>query len=91
MVGTEYGATKTKMNQNKLAKKRHSKALKRKNKKYAGPKYSRLEQMIMIAPLMERAGIQMFGEPEDGIRLPERGVTTVLQRDGTESTTGFSQ
>jgi hypothetical protein len=79
------------LSQHKLAQKRHSKALKRKNKKYTGPKYSRLDQLFMIAPLMERAGIQMFGEPEDGIRLPERGKHTILKRDGSASDTSFTE
>jgi len=52
------------MNHNKLAQKRHSKAQKRKNKKYTGPKYSKLEQMVLWAPILERAGIQMFEEQQ---------------------------
>ncbi len=93
MVGIEYGATKTKtkMNQNKLAKKRHNKKLKRKHKKYTGPKYSNLEQLLMWATFMDRAGIQLLGEPEDSIELPQRGLTTIVHRDGTQSTTSFSQ
>lgn len=55
------------MNHNKLAQKRTRKALKRKNKKYAGPKYSKLEQMVLWAPILERAGIQLFEQPE-GVR-----------------------
>jgi hypothetical protein len=50
--------------QHKLGQKRHNKKLKRKNKKYTGPKYSTLEKMLLIAPLLERAGIQMFGKDE---------------------------
>lgn len=45
------------MKAHKLAQKRHNKKLKRKNKKYAGPKYSRLETHMLWAPLMEKAGI----------------------------------
>jgi hypothetical protein len=55
------------MNHNKLAQKRTRKALKRKNKKYAGPKYSKLEQIVLWAPILERAGIQLFEQPE-GVR-----------------------
>ncbi len=91
MVGIEYGGIKTKMNQNKLAQKRHRKALRRKHKKYAGPKYSNLEQLLMWATFMDRAGIQLLGESEDSIELPQRGLTTVVHRDGTQSTTSFSQ
>lgn len=47
--------------QHKLGQKRFNKKHKRKNKKYTGPKFSRLEQMLMIMPLLEKAGIV---EPE---------------------------
>ena len=52
------------MNQNRLAQKRFAKKQKRKNKKYTGPKYSKLEQMLAVAPLLERAGIEIFQKPE---------------------------
>ena len=41
----------------KLGQKRHNKKLKRKHKKYTGPKYSALEQHMLWAPLLEKAGI----------------------------------
>jgi len=47
--------------QHKLGQKRHNKKLKRKNKKYTGPKYSRLETHLLWAPLLQKAGIM---EPE---------------------------
>lgn len=53
------------MNRNQLAQKRFAKKLKRKNKKYTGPKYSKLEQLIAVAPLLERAGIQLFERYEE--------------------------
>jgi len=55
------------MKAHQLGQKRHKKTLARKNKKYAGPKYSKLEQMVAWAPLLERAGIQTFDQP-DGVR-----------------------
>ena len=65
-----------------LAQKRHAKKLRRKNKKYAGPKYSKLEQMVAWAPMLERAGIQMFEQPE--------GVTKEFKNvESTESNTSF--
>ena len=67
------------MKAHQLGQKRHKKALARKNKKYAGPKYSKLEQMVAWAPILERAGIQMFEQP-DGVR---RHVET------KDSTTSF--
>lgn len=45
------------LTQHKLGQKRHNKKLKRKNKKYTGPKYSALETHMLWAPLLERAGI----------------------------------
>lgn len=48
------------MKAHQLGQKRHRKALKRKNKKYTGPKYSQLEMLMGIAPLLERAGIKLF-------------------------------
>ena len=81
------------MNQQQLAQKRFRKAQKRKNKKYAGPKYSRLEQMFMWAPFLERGGIQLFEEVdkvEQGVPLPDRGKYAVVKKDGTESTTSFT-
>tara|TARA_Y100000114_G_scaffold127976_1_gene124860 strand:+ start:1165 stop:1413 length:249 start_codon:yes stop_codon:yes gene_type:complete len=81
------------MNQNKLAQKRFRKAQKRKNKLYTGPKYSRLEQIVMWAPLLKRGGIQLFEEVnkvEQGVPLPNRGKYNVVKKDGTESTTSFT-
>lgn len=45
------------LSQHILGQKRHNKKLKRKNKKYTGPKYSSLEQHMLWAPLLEKAGI----------------------------------
>ena len=45
------------LTQKALANKRHNKKLKRKNKKYTGPKYSRLETHVLWAPLLQKAGI----------------------------------
>ena len=53
------------MNQNKLAQKRFRKALKRKNKKYTGPKYSKLDQLYQWVPLLTKAGV--LPEPEEGM------------------------
>ena len=53
------------MNQNKLAQKRFRKAQKRKNKKYAGPKYSKLDQLYQWVPILTKAGI--LPEPEEGM------------------------
>lgn len=50
-----------------LAQKRHAKALKRKNKKYTGPKYSQVEQMIMWEPLLARVGIEMFANHKEQV------------------------
>lgn len=50
--------------QHKLGQKRHNKKLKRKNKKYTGPKYSRLEQLLTVMPLLERAGIIQAEAPD---------------------------
>ena len=50
--------------QHKLGQKRHNKKLKRKHKTYAGPRYSALEQHMMWAPLLQRAGI-VTAEPEN--------------------------
>jgi len=87
MVGNVFGGRK--MNQNRLAQKRHRKALRRKNKKYTGPKYSRLEQMLLIAPMLEKAGIQIFGKPEE-VLLPERQAVNVVDKDGQKSSTSFT-
>ena len=54
------------MTQKALANKRHNKQLKRKNKKYTGPKYSALEQHMLWAPLLEKAGII-----NDSIKTPQ--------------------
>jgi len=55
------------LTQKALANKRHNKKLKRKNKQYTGPKYSRLEQMLLIAPLLEKAGIKIFDYGEGDV------------------------
>lgn len=52
------------LTQHKLGQKRFDKKLKRKNKKYTGPKYSRLEQLLMVMPLLERAGIVQAETPD---------------------------
>lgn len=51
----------------RLGQKRFNKKLKRKNKQYTGPKYSRLEQMLLIAPLLEKAGINMFDYEDESV------------------------
>ena len=66
-----------------LGQKRHAKALKRKNKQYTGPKYSRLDMMAQWEPLLARAGIEMFAEQEQEFKLQES------TNAGTESTTSF--
>ena len=48
-----------------LAMKRHKKALARKHKHYTGPKYSRFDMLAMIAPLMDRAGIDLLGHEKE--------------------------
>ena len=50
------------MNHKTLAQKRTRKALARKHKQYTGPKYSKLEMMAHWAPLLSRAGIEMFAD-----------------------------
>jgi hypothetical protein len=55
------------LTQKALANKRHNKKLKRKNKKYTGPKYSRLEQLLMVAPILEKGGIKLFEESKPDI------------------------
>jgi hypothetical protein len=55
------------MEHNRLAQKRFAKKLRRKNKKYTGPKFSRLEQLMLIAPLLERGGIEIFEKVEEEI------------------------
>ena len=65
------------MKAHQLGQKRHKKALARKNKKYAGPKYSKLEQMLVWAPILERAGILLFDNSmPEGIRANESTTTT---------------
>ncbi len=59
------------MKAHQLGLKRHKKALKRKNKKYTGPKYSHLEQMVMLEPLLAKAGIELFAEQKKEFRLQE--------------------
>ena len=81
------------MKQKQLAQKRFRKAQKRKNKKYAGPKYSRLEQIVMWADILQKGGIQLFenvDKVEKGVPLPERGKHTVVKTDGTQSSTTFT-
>lgn len=77
------------MKAHRLGQKRHLKKLKRKHKKYAGPKYSRLEQLVQFFPLLERAGI--IEKVEQGMPLPERGKHTILGRDGKASATSFTE
>jgi len=64
-----------------LAQKRTRKALARKNKKYTGPKYSQLEMVMGIAPLLERAGIKLFD-----YQMPQGDVDV---KSDTGSTTSF--
>ena len=71
------------MKQHILAQKRHAKKLKRKNKKYTGPKYSQLEQMLAVAPLLERAGIKLFEQQFDWEGYHND------QKDNKGSTTSF--
>jgi hypothetical protein len=68
------------MKAHQLAQKRHTKKLRRKNKKYTGPKYSKLEQMVLWAPMLERAGIQMFAE-----QMPEGVMRNVENKDTNTS------
>ena len=68
------------MKAHQLGQKRHKKALARKNKKYAGPKYSKLEQMLVWAPILERAGIEMFAE-----QMPEGVMRNVESKDTNTS------
>lgn len=64
-----------------LAMKRHKKALARKHKHYTGPKYSRFDMLAMIAPLMDRAGIDLFGhEKIEGVRMKEAGTSEVQSK-----------
>jgi len=65
------------MKAHQLGQKRHKKALARKSKKYTGPKYSRLEQMLVWAPILQRAGIDMFAE-----QMPE-GEMHNVQANGS--------
>ena len=58
---------KNMLTQKALANKRHNKKLKRKNKQYTGPKYSRLEQLLMITPLLEKGGIKLFDDVDNEI------------------------
>ena len=51
------------MKEQTLVMKRTKKALKRKNKKYTGPKYSHLEMMLGWAPLLAKAGINLYEQP----------------------------
>ena len=69
------------MSINKIAQRKHRKALRRKNKKYTGPKYSQLEMVMGIAPLLERAGIKLFD-----YHMPEGDVDV---KSDTGSTTSF--
>tara|TARA_R100001460_G_scaffold5194_3_gene14547 strand:+ start:1288 stop:1524 length:237 start_codon:yes stop_codon:yes gene_type:complete len=76
------------LSQQKLAQKRHNKKLKRKNKKYSGPKYDKVEQLFQWVPLLTKAGI--LPEPEQEVMLPDRQTATVRGKDGKESTTSFT-
>jgi hypothetical protein len=67
------------LTQHKLGQNRHNKKLKRKNKKYTGPKYSNLEKMLLIAPLLERAGINMFGEDESVSQITRNTTTSFIE------------
>jgi len=87
MVGTVFGERKM-MKANKLAQKRFNKRLKRKNKKYSGPKYDKVEQLFQWVPLLTKAGI--LPEPEQEVMLPARQTATVRGKDGKESTTSFT-
>lgn len=69
------------MKAHQLAQKRHAKKLRRKNKKYTGPKYSKLEQMVAWAPILERAGIQMFEQPD----APTQEFRNVESNDSSTS------
>ena len=55
---------KNMLTQKALANKRHNKKLKRKNKKYTGPKYSRLKTHMLWAPLLIKAGIMEAEAPD---------------------------
>jgi len=78
------------LSQQKLAQKRHSKKLKRKNKKYSGPKYGKVEQLFMWAPLLEKAGISITQLPQ-GVRtdLTDGGKFDTIEVEGSESATAF--
>lgn len=76
------------MKASKLAQKRFNKKLKRKNKKYSGPKYAKVEQLFQWVPLLTKAGI--LPEPEQEVTLPNRKKATVIGKDGKESTTSFT-
>jgi len=77
------------LNQNKLAQKRHRKALRRKNKKYTGPKYSRLEQLMMFFPMLEKAGIiERTAKVETGDNIPDQGFR-ISQHINDDSKTSF--
>ena len=93
-IGTSYSAIrkqrKNKMlTQQALANKRRAKALKRKNKQYTGPKYSRLEMLMPFFPLMEKAGIIKVEQEEPNF---VKGKTNILDnKTGNESSTSFTQ
>ena len=66
------------MKEQTLAMKRTKKALKRKNKKYTGPKYSHLEMMLGWAPLLAKAGIYMYEEPAEAEGRVDGQTTTFV-------------
>lgn len=77
------------LTQQALANKRRAKALKRKNKQYTGPKYSRLEMLMPFFPLMEKAGIIKVEQEEPNF---VKGKTSILDnKTGNESSTSFTQ
>jgi len=70
------------LSQQKLAQKRHSKKLKRKNKKYSGPKYGKVEQLFMWAPRLQKAGILIT-------QMPEGEYFDTSEVEGSSSKTAF--
>lgn len=64
--------------QHKLGQKRHNKKLKRKNKKYTGPKYSRLETHMLWAPLLQKAGI-IDAQPTDYAQITGDNSTSFTE------------
>lgn len=66
------------LSQKRLAEKRFAKKQKRKNKKYSGPKYSRLEQILAMVPLFEKAGIKIFSQEEQHDQPHQSDDTTTF-------------